>query len=391
MELKRPPRNVRSGSSNLVVLKPAVSDLPKVQMPLPRRKPWDSFFVWMLLTTLVVSLPFFVLAEFFNLSKGEFWLGIGTMAALIVTLTVSIWWVSRPVLALSRAAASVEAGDLSSRAIPIGGGDARRLALTFNALLDRVVTELPRLRGEATESAARLSESADQLVAATAEQALAAAQTSAHLESLASTSALITGSVAGVLSQAGELRANIQRTQTDLQGSTDRTRANSKRVDEIQDVLEMLKDISDQTALLALNAAIEAARAGEAGRGFAVVADEVRRLAERSKAAAGQIAALTDGAQATSAEAVLAIERRGQQLDLWMSLTEAMVDVSGKVEPAVRQHNVTTDSIKVAIQLIADQSRTVATAAQELATTAAAQAALAVDAAGRRWNREETG
>lgn len=61
----------------------------------------------------------------------------------------------------------------------------------------------------------------------------------------------------------------------------------------IDEIMNFIKDIADETRFLGLNAAIEAARAGEAGLGFGVVAGEIRKLSSESKDTVSKIHDLT--------------------------------------------------------------------------------------------------
>ncbi|CTQ54954.1 Methyl-accepting chemotaxis protein 4 [Roseibium album] len=103
----------------------------------------------------------------------------------------------------------------------------------------------------------------------------------------------------------------------------------SEAAEHIGSVVNLIRDIAEQTNLLALNATIEAARAGEAGRGFAVVASEVKELAEQTSKATDEISGRITGIQNSVKDAADAIENITVKVSDIKGLTSS---VAGAIE-----------------------------------------------------------
>lgn len=168
----------------------------------------------------------------------------------------------------------------------------------------------------------------------------------------------------------------------------------------IENIVEVISSISDQTSLLSLNASIEAARAGDSGKGFAVVADEIRKLADESMQAVGKI---SDIITRINSQTVITVEtaRRAEQIvgaqqdalvttvNLFNTINkyvEELVENLEDITSGIDQMSVTKDQTLSAIQSISDVSERSAASALQVSATIVNQ----MDAVKQLNNNAET-
>jgi len=279
---------------------------------------------------------------------------VGALASLLIT-----WMIVRPLRQVIGMASRIAEGDLSASIEVRRKDEVGQLMLAVASMADSLRGIVSRLRdgvGQITASAQALSgvtertqlgvntqkAETDQVATAMNQMAATVHDVARNAEEAASSAEQADGKVASGQEVVRQTLGRIEQLADAVRTATQSIEQLGRESQSIGSVLDVIKNVAEQTNLLALNAAIEAARAGEQGRGFAVVADEVRALARRTQQSTAEIESLISSLQSDAATSVQRMQRSHALVEMTVGdavQTEAALGTIASAVAVIHQMN----------------------------------------------------